>query len=69
MTGRPSPLTLRPKRLLIALLISVTTVSALAIAVVLFYHPVMVWLHHGQWCADVNSEAKVQAVHYGADCD
>ncbi|MBW4422439.1 MAG: hypothetical protein KME13_25055 [Myxacorys californica WJT36-NPBG1] len=68
MTRRSSPLTLRPKKIAIALLISVTTVSALAIAVTFFYHPVMVWLHHGQWCADVNSEAKVQAVHYGDEC-
>jgi type II secretory pathway component PulJ len=69
MSQRPSPLTIRPKNLAIALLISIAIVSFLAIAIARFYHPIMVWLNHGQWCADVNAEVKVQAVHYGADCD
>ncbi|MBW4538986.1 MAG: hypothetical protein KME43_07535 [Myxacorys chilensis ATA2-1-KO14] len=69
MSQRPSPLTIRPKKILPIFLISLATVSALAIAFTVFYHPIMVWLAHGQWCADVNSVGKVQAVHYGADCD
>ncbi|MBW4419680.1 MAG: hypothetical protein KME13_10670 [Myxacorys californica WJT36-NPBG1] len=69
MSQRPSPLTIRPKKILPIFLISLAIASALAIAFTVFYHPAMVWLHHGQWFADVNSEAKVQAVHYGADCD
>ncbi|MBW4542529.1 MAG: hypothetical protein KME43_25865 [Myxacorys chilensis ATA2-1-KO14] len=70
MAQQPSPLTIRPKKLLIALLISLTALGVLAVATTVFYHPVMVWLNHGDWCADVNSVGKVQAVHYGAaECD
>jgi hypothetical protein len=61
MSQRPSPFTVRPKRLAIALLISAATVGALAIAFTVFYHPVMVWLNNEQWCAEVNSVGKVQA--------
>lgn len=69
MTEPPSPFTIRPKKLLILSLVALSALGILAVASVFTYHPVMVWLNHGQWCADVNAQAKVLAVHYGADCD
>jgi hypothetical protein len=69
MTDPLSPFTIRPKKLLIPLLVSLSALGVLAVTIVFSYHPVMVWLNHGQWCADVTGEAKVVAVHYGADCD
>jgi hypothetical protein len=69
MTQRPSPFTIRPKKILIPLLISLSVLGVLAVTIVFSYHPVMVWLNHGKWCADVNAQAKVLAVHYGAECD
>jgi hypothetical protein len=51
------------------LLIGVFGGIILGLAITLFRHPVMVWLNHGDWCADVNAKGEVQAIHYGSDCD